>query len=186
MLVSTVQWNEVEFPVLYSRFLLVICFIHISVHMSIPISQFIPPQPPLSPLGVHTFSIHFYFSRYLHLPGTFIPPYSSVFPYGITFLLHKEFPTVVVVEQISCEKFFQLLFVWKHLYFTSVFEEYYQHDGNLSCHVLGFFFFLLSTLNMTFHSIPDSMVSVKKKKKSRTNFTLSTLKVMCLLLSGCF
>ena len=31
---------------LYSRFLLVIYFIHISVYMSIPISQFIPPPPP--------------------------------------------------------------------------------------------------------------------------------------------
>ena len=30
---------------LYSRFLLVIHFIHISVHMSIPISQFITPPP---------------------------------------------------------------------------------------------------------------------------------------------
>ena len=33
---------------LYSRFLLVISFIHISVYMSIPIAQFIPP-PPLPP-----------------------------------------------------------------------------------------------------------------------------------------
>ena len=30
---------------LHSRFLLVTCFIHISVYMSIPISQFIPPPP---------------------------------------------------------------------------------------------------------------------------------------------
>ena len=46
---------------LYSRFLLVIYFIHISVYMSIPISQFIPPPPPaplLSPLGVHTFVLY--------------------------------------------------------------------------------------------------------------------------------
>ena len=46
---------------LYSRFLLVIYFIHISVYMSIPISQFIPPIPPpplLSPLGVHTFVLY--------------------------------------------------------------------------------------------------------------------------------
>ena len=34
---------------LYSRFLLVICYIHISVYMSIPISQFIPPPSPLPP-----------------------------------------------------------------------------------------------------------------------------------------
>ena len=35
------------FIFLYSRFLLVIHFIHISVYMSIPISQFITPPPPL-------------------------------------------------------------------------------------------------------------------------------------------
>ena len=45
---------------LYGRFLLVIYFIHISVYMTIPISQFIPPPPlpPLSPLGVHTFVLY--------------------------------------------------------------------------------------------------------------------------------
>ena len=32
----------VEFPVLHSRFLLIICFIYSSVYMSIPISQFVP------------------------------------------------------------------------------------------------------------------------------------------------
>ena len=31
---------------LYSKFLLVIYFVHISVYMSIPISHFIPPPPP--------------------------------------------------------------------------------------------------------------------------------------------
>ena len=38
----------VEFPVLYSRSLLVIYFIYSSVYMSIPISQFIPPPLPPS------------------------------------------------------------------------------------------------------------------------------------------
>ena len=38
--------NFISFIFLYSRFLLVIYFIHISVYMSIPISQFIPPPPP--------------------------------------------------------------------------------------------------------------------------------------------
>ena len=58
---------------LYSRFLLVIYFIHISVYMSIPISQFIPPPPPplLSPLGVHMFVLFFCVSfcpanRFIH------------------------------------------------------------------------------------------------------------------------
>ena len=44
--------EQIEFPVLYSRFSLVICFIHSSVYMSVPISKFIPPVLP--PLGVHT------------------------------------------------------------------------------------------------------------------------------------
>ena len=51
----TEHWAEL--PVLYSRSSLVIYFIHSSVYMSIPISQFIPP-PPLSPLGVHTFVLY--------------------------------------------------------------------------------------------------------------------------------
>ena len=38
------------FYFLYSRFLLVIYFIHISVYMSIPISQFIPPPPHPHPI----------------------------------------------------------------------------------------------------------------------------------------
>ena len=47
---------EFYFIFLYSRFLLVIHFINISVYMSISIAQFsTPPPPPLSPLGVHTF-----------------------------------------------------------------------------------------------------------------------------------
>ena len=37
---------EFYFIFLYSRFLLIIHFIHISVYMSIPISQFIAPPPP--------------------------------------------------------------------------------------------------------------------------------------------
>ena len=38
--------NFILFIFLYSRFLLVIYFIHIGVYMSIPTSQFIPPAPP--------------------------------------------------------------------------------------------------------------------------------------------
>ena len=53
--------NFILFIFLYCRFLLVIHFIHISVYMSIPISQFIPSPPPplpLSPLVVHTFVLY--------------------------------------------------------------------------------------------------------------------------------
>ena len=39
-------WILFYFIFLYSTFLLVIRFIHISVYMSIPISQFITPPPP--------------------------------------------------------------------------------------------------------------------------------------------
>ena len=52
--VSTERW--VEFPVLYSRSSLVVCFIHnISrVYMSVPTSQFsLSPRPPLFPLDIH-------------------------------------------------------------------------------------------------------------------------------------
>ena len=45
--------HQVEFLVLYSRFLLVICFIHCSVYTPIPISQFIPPT-----LYSHVHSLH--------------------------------------------------------------------------------------------------------------------------------
>ena len=43
--VTTDHW--VEFPVLHSMFSLVIYFIHSSVHTSIPVSQFVPPPPPI-------------------------------------------------------------------------------------------------------------------------------------------
>ena len=53
--IQVTKEHGVEFSVLYRWFPLVICFIHSSVSMSIPISQFIPP---LSPLGVHTFVLY--------------------------------------------------------------------------------------------------------------------------------
>ena len=49
--VTTELW--IEFPVLYSRFSLVFCFICSSIYMSIPISQFIPSTP--FPFGIHKF-----------------------------------------------------------------------------------------------------------------------------------
>ena len=60
---------------LYSRSLLVINFIHISVYMSIPISQFItlPPPPPLSPLGVHTFVLYICVSISALRTGSSVP-----------------------------------------------------------------------------------------------------------------
>ena len=45
--------QSIEFPVLHSRFSLVIYFIHSTVYMSIPSSQSITPSP--FPLGTHTF-----------------------------------------------------------------------------------------------------------------------------------
>ena len=60
---------------LYSTFLLVIHFTHISVYMSIPISQFIPPPPPpsLSPLGVHTFVLYICVSISALQTGSSVP-----------------------------------------------------------------------------------------------------------------
>ena len=46
MLCQFLLYRKVEFPVLYSRFSLVIYFIHVSVYMLIPNSQFIPPPFP--------------------------------------------------------------------------------------------------------------------------------------------
>ena len=61
---------------LYSRFLSVIHFIHISVYISIPIAQFIPPPsppPPLSPLGVHTFVLYICVSISALQTGSSVP-----------------------------------------------------------------------------------------------------------------
>ena len=44
-----ISFFEFYFIFLYSRFFLVIYFIYISVYMSIPISQFIPPPPHPTP-----------------------------------------------------------------------------------------------------------------------------------------
>ena len=46
MLCYFLLYSKVEFPVLYIMFSLVIYFIHISVYMSITITQFIPPPSP--------------------------------------------------------------------------------------------------------------------------------------------
>ena len=57
------------FVFLYSRFLLVINFILISVYMSIPISQFITPPPPpnIYPLNHFFLSLHFSSAKYIHI-----------------------------------------------------------------------------------------------------------------------
>ena len=67
--------NFILFIFLYT-FFLVILLIHISVYMSIPISQFItppPPPPPLSPLGVHTFVLYICVSISALQTGSSVP-----------------------------------------------------------------------------------------------------------------
>ena len=55
---QTITEHRVEFSVLYSRFSLVIYFIHSSVYTSMPISQFTTPPPSPSPLGNHKFVLY--------------------------------------------------------------------------------------------------------------------------------
>ena len=67
-------FNFINF--LYSRFLLVIYFINISVYMSLPVSQFITPPPtplPLSPLGVHMFVLYICVSISALQTGSSVP-----------------------------------------------------------------------------------------------------------------
>ena len=71
LIILPVLYTPVKWSSLY-RFSLVIYFIHISVYMSIPISQFIPPHP-LSPLGVHTFVLYICFSIFASQTGSFVP-----------------------------------------------------------------------------------------------------------------
>ena len=61
--ITTLIFKILFYCISYSRFLLVIYFIHIGVYMSIPISQFnpAPPPPPPAPtfpLGVQTFVLY--------------------------------------------------------------------------------------------------------------------------------
>ena len=60
---------------LYSRFLLVIYFIHISVYMSNPIPQFNPPPPPPCHFlpGVHTFVLYICVSISALQTGSSVP-----------------------------------------------------------------------------------------------------------------
>ena len=71
-------WNFwILFYFLYSRFLLVTHFVHISVYMSIPISQFItpPPLPPAFPFGVHTFVLYICVSISVLETGSSVPSF---------------------------------------------------------------------------------------------------------------
>ena len=55
---KSLQHIELEFPVLYSRSLLVIYSICGSMHMSVPISQFIPPLPcPIFTINLFSTSV---------------------------------------------------------------------------------------------------------------------------------
>ena len=76
---------------LYSRFLLVIYFIHISVHMSIPISQFISPRlstplPALaSRLGVH-YLCSLYLSLFLPCKPVYLYHFSRFHIYALIYI----------------------------------------------------------------------------------------------------
>ena len=72
---SPERW--VEFPMQYSRFSLVIYFIHSCVYVSIPISQFIPPL--LSPLGIHVLVLYFYVFMFDLQIGSSAPKFTLTF-----------------------------------------------------------------------------------------------------------
>ena len=100
------------FIFLYSTFLLVIHFIHISVYMSIPISQFIPPPPRSST----TFPpcIYKFFARRTQLTAVFSLKYYwqlSVSWAKLHFLTSSEALTFWILS--SCKQGVRLCFLKK-------------------------------------------------------------------------
>ena len=95
--------NLILFIFLYSRFLLVIYFIHISVYMSIPVSQFIPPPPPC----------HFPPLVSIHLFSTFV---SLFLPCKLVYLYHfSRFHMYVLIYDICFSLSDLLHSVWQSL-----------------------------------------------------------------------
>ena len=74
----------VEFPVIYSRFTLVIYFIYVSIHMSIPISQFISSFQPLY-LYIHfqCQCLYFYFANN-SIPIVFLDSFNILFNFDLS------------------------------------------------------------------------------------------------------
>ena len=87
-----------EFSVLYSRSLLVICFIYSSVYMSTPISQFIPP-PHLPPVTVSLFCIS--------VPLCFVDKFICAF----SFLIKDSTYQFSSVQSLSCVHVFATLWI---------------------------------------------------------------------------
>ena len=80
--------NFILFIFLYRRFLLVIYFIHISVYMSIPISQFITPPPPLPHHFPPLVSIRFFstsLSQFLPCKPVHLYHFSRLYIYALIY-----------------------------------------------------------------------------------------------------
>ena len=73
--------QSIEFPVLYSQFLLAICFINSSVYMLIPTSQSIPFP---FPLGIHMFVLYISVSIFALQISSSIP-YSRFHIYALIY-----------------------------------------------------------------------------------------------------
>ena len=107
------------FIFLYSRFLLVIYFIHIGIYMSIPISQFIPPPPPppppLSPLGVHTFVLYIWVGSLVAACGIWPgiePGLPALGAWSLNHWTTREVPHFIFVYLFKI--FIYLFYFWLH------------------------------------------------------------------------
>ena len=113
--------NFILFIFLYSRILLVIYFIHISVYMSIPISQFITPPPPppatFAP-GVHTFVLYICVSISVLQTGSSVP-FSRFHIYAIIYdicfslsdLLHSVWQSLDASTSLQMTQFCSFLWL---------------------------------------------------------------------------
>ena len=116
MLYQFLLYSEVEFPVLYSRFLLVIYFIHISVCMSIPVSQFITPPPP-------TLIVFFvFFFAYSFLIYILYSLLLQLVVFSETSKHHSFHIRLIFFYSISCFLYFFLLI--NYILFTLIFSIY--------------------------------------------------------------
>ena len=140
--------NFILFIFLYSRFLLVIHFIHISVYMSIPISQFITPPPPshFPPLvSICLFSTSV--SQFLTCKPVQLYRFSRFHIYALIYdicfslydLLHSVWQSLDPSTSLQMTQFcsFYGWVIFQCVYIYHIFFIHSSIDGHLGCfHVL--------------------------------------------------